>query len=137
MRMAIAAFIGTSVGYTDYYNSVFIETTDGRAIVIDKTVFNELYYKLDGYNAAFKEDCIEYASNDYLIDLFEQPSWYIELVEDGVIQSIDCGVDIFYPESGEEITLDPCSVILRNRYGEFRYMEYEDFSRYYDVKPEE
>lgn len=129
--MPLAAWIGTTVGVTDYYHSVLLEKEDGRVYPVDKKLFDELYYRITPYTAALKEDCIDYASNDPMGDLFQQPAWYIELVEDGIIRT-DCGMDYFYPESGEEIAMNPGSVILRNFEGNYKYMEFEEFVKYYD-----
>lgn len=129
--MPIAAIIGTTVGVQDYYHSVLLEKEDGRVMPIDKKIFNDLYYRITNFTAALKTDCIDYASNDVMGDLLDQPEWYIELVEDGIVR-VDCGMEYFYPETGEEICMNPGSVILRNFEGDFRYMEFNDFIKYYD-----
>lgn len=129
--MPIAALIGTTVGYTDYYNSVFIEKDTGEARVVNVKIFEELYRRLDAFTAAFRSDCIEYVWNDPIAELFDHPEWYIQLVEDGIIRD-DCGMDLFYPDDGTEIHMNPGSVILRNHEGNVRYMEYDDFVKYYD-----
>lgn len=129
--MPIAAFWGKSVGFTDYYNSVLVETNDGRAIVVRRKIFEDLYYKLTPFTAAMKEDCIEYAINDFTTDLLSQPQWYVEAVEDSFIYE-DCGMEFFYDEEGD-IVMTQGSVILRNRFGHLKYMEFEDFTKYYEV----
>lgn len=131
--MPRAAVIGTTVGFTDYYNSVFLETSDNRAIVISRQTFDYMYHKLDPFTAALKEDCMEYASNDPMIDLSEHPWWYVEAVQDGTIYDM-CGEVMFrVREDGTAIEVDSNSVILRNFQGDLRYMEWDDFTKYYDV----
>lgn len=130
--MSLAAWIGTTVRFTDYYNSVFLEKEDGSANVLKRHVFENLYYRLDKFTAALKSDCIDYVMYDPISELYDQPGWYIELVEDGIIKDY-CGFDLFYPESGEEIYMNPRSVILRNFEGDFKYMEYDEFIKYYDI----
>lgn len=60
MSSSIAANWGTTVGCTELPTSVVIEMNDGRVIVISHDTFNYLYFKLDEYTAALKEDCINY-----------------------------------------------------------------------------
>ena len=135
--MAIAAFHGTVVGYTDYYNSVLIEKLDGRVMVMNPEVFNYLYIKLDNFNAALKEDCIEYHHNSFKGSLEDQPTWYVELYEDKTIYPCPGYEEtlIFVDDSGEYIMIED-SVILRNFQGEVRYMTYSDFLKFYDVSEE-
>lgn len=131
--MAIAAMWGKSVGYTESEYSVMIETTDGRVANVSKDSFNYLYFKLDDFTAALKEDCIEYVINDAERDLFSYPEWYVDAVADGLIwESCDHGVDMFYDERGE-IAMSQESIILRNFMGNIRYMERNDFDKYYDA----
>lgn len=132
--MTIAAFWGKSVGFTDYFNSVFIETPDGRARVIGSTTFDYLYYRLDPFTAALKEDCIEYVTNEPIGEAHDFPSWYFDAVDDGVIFE-EHGTVIFYEENGD-VAMSPGSVILRNFEGRLRYMEFNDFIKYYDVQGE-
>lgn len=129
--MAVAAMWGTSVGYSDYGDTVVIETIDGRVIVVRKHTFDFLYYRLDNFTASLKENCIEYIVNEDSKCLFDYPTWYVEAVEDGFIYVND-GVDMFYTESGE-IAMSPNSIILRNYKGELMYMEANVFSKYYDT----
>lgn len=58
--MKVASLWGTSVGYTEYGDSVGIEHINGRYAVIRKETFDYLYCRLDDFNAALKEDCISY-----------------------------------------------------------------------------
>lgn len=129
--MALAAIIGTTVGTHNYFHSVVLEKTDGSTMPIAQEIFDNLYYRITNFTAALKTDCIDFASNDIMGDLFDQPVWYIELVEDGIIR-MECGMEYFYPDTGEEIAINPGSVILRNFEGDYRYMEYNEFVKYYD-----
>lgn len=64
MKSRIAALWGTTVGYQELPESIFIEKNDGRVMVISHDTFDYLYYRLDDFTAALKEDCIEYAFCD-------------------------------------------------------------------------
>lgn len=130
--MPYAAFIGKSIGFTDYYNSVFIEKEDGSARVIPNEVFDELYLRINPLVAALKEDCIEYVVNDPTMDVMYQPEWYIETVEDGYIYE-ECGSEFFIDTDGNTYAVAPGSVIMRNLYGELRYMEMDEFTKYFDI----
>jgi len=130
--MPIAAMWGTAVGYTEYGSVVDIETADGRVMVISKKTFDSLFYRLDAYTAALKENCIEYVFNgDVDADIFEFPEWYIDAVEDGIIYG-DCGMDFFVEDSGE-IAMSPSSVILKNHIGDLKHMESDKFFKFYDT----
>ena len=132
--MARAALIGTTVGYTDYYNCMVLETNDGRIISVSKRTFDYLYYKLDSFTAALKDDCIEYEPNDPMIPDSERPAWYIDAELNGDIYDM-CGALMFRVnyDTGDAIEMNMRSVVLRNYLGDLRYMEWEDFIKYYDV----
>lgn len=129
--MPIAALIGTTVGYTDYYQTIVLEKNDGSVAVVSRKTFDYLYFRLDEFRAAMKDDCIHYASNDPMIDLYSQPDWYIDICSDGLFYE-HCGVDYFYEEDGE-VAVSPSSVILRNYQGDLKYMELDEFTKYYDI----
>lgn len=133
--MAIAAFWGTTVSYTEYPGtSVVVETMDNRVIVISSETFEHLYYRLDDFNAAMKEDCIHYTDYRYDKSIEEYPQWYQDAVDDGLI-AYNGYTDSFYEEDGDLI-MSPKAIILKNRFGELKYMERYNFYKYYDV-PEE
>lgn len=130
--MARAALWGTSVGYTETNGSVEIECpTTGRLMVVSKATFDYLYYKLDDFTAALKENCIEYVINDDCEVLIGYPQWYVEAYADGIMYRLD-GVDYFSDEKGEMVII-PGSVILRNLKGELMCMDARQFDRYYDM----
>ena len=130
--MAWAALIGSTVQYTDYYHCYTLETIDNRVISVSKSIFQQLYQKIDKFNAALKGDCIEYASNDPMIDLFDQPEWYIDACADLIIYE-NCGQTYMQDDYHGEVVMSPNSVVLRNFKGELRYMEWDEFLKYYDV----
>lgn len=134
--MSIAAFWGTSVGYTDYHNgSVVLETVDGRVAVLNTETFEYLYHRLDDFNAALKEDCIQYVVHNNEKCLTQEPEWFMDAVADGLIYEESSGVCVFYSESGD-IMMNPNSTILRNYRGELRYLEGYKFHQYYDTLEE-
>lgn len=131
--MAIAAFWGTTVGYTEYHNgTVILETTDGRVAVIKNNTFDYLYYKLDEFTAALKEDCVEYVIHEPDKCVFEYPVWYIEACEDGIIFEDEDHSCILYDECGD-IAVSPNSMILKNYKGELKHFERYKFFKYYDT----
>lgn len=133
--MAIAALWGTTVGYTDYTGgAVVVETMDNRVIVISRHTFNHLYYKLDEFNAALKDDCIHYANYMYDKATEEYPKWYQDAVAEGII-GYNGYHDYFYEDDGE-IAMSPRAVVLMNKYGELKYMERHNFYKYFDVSEE-
>lgn len=133
--MAIAAFWGTSAGYTEYHDTVIVETIDGRVAVIRKETFDYLYFKLDDFNAALKEDCIHYAINEPEKDLMEYPLWFIEACEDGLIYENERGTLFLYNEAGE-LAVSTNAMVVRNYRGELSYLEAYNFHKYYDILKE-
>lgn len=132
--MTIAAFWGTSVGYTEYGNdSVVLETIDGRVAVIKKATFDYLYYRLDEFNAALKEDCVHYAVYSPEKDLIDDyPTWFIEACEDGLIYD-DSRFNCFLYEQNGEVAVAPNSIIMRNYKGELKHIEGYKFHQFYDT----
>lgn len=129
--MSIAAIWGTTVGYTEYNDTVGIETNDGRVSIISMSTFDYLYSRLDEFTAALKEDCIEYVVHYNGMPLCIYPEWYIEALYNGLIFNDD-GIYTFYDTCGE-IAMSPESIILRNFMGELMYMETVTFDKYYDT----
>lgn len=119
-------------------NRVMIQKKDYRYTIINKDVFNDLYYELDEYRCALKIDCIEYIRYYYEKPLCDYPEWFISLIYEGWITS-SCFDDehesipfLFLDENGETAMSDG-SVILRNFMGHVRYIEIEDFEKYYEI----
>ena len=134
--MSIAALWGTTAGYTECgYGAVSIETNDGRVIVIKEETFEYLYFRLDDFTAALKDDCIEYVVNEPNKLMFEYPNWFVEAVSDGIIFEMCLGSYAFYDDSGD-IAMSPNSMVLRNYKGELMYMEPYKFYQYYDTLEE-
>jgi hypothetical protein len=129
-----AARWGTAVGYTNINGQVTIEMNTGRVAVISEGAFNRLYYKLDDFTAALKEDCIEYAINNDSESLFAYPLWYVDAFANGIMYRVD-GVDYFNGDdkNQDDIAMAPGSFILRNHKGQLMYMESDQFDRYYDM----
>ncbi len=129
---------GTSVGYTDFGDTIMIETIDSRIAHVRKETFDHLYTRLSEYVAALHENCIEYVVFNPDKPLYEYPNWYTEAIVDGWINNElwfynGKGLYCLIQEDGGEVAMAPGGVILRNFMGELRYMEREDFERYYDT----
>jgi hypothetical protein len=131
MRTDIVALWGTSVGYTDYGETVGIETNDGRIAIIRKDTFDHLYYRLSEFVAALKEDCIQYAIVSYDKPVCDYPDWFVDACQKMQITQ-DFGCYIFVDDYGD-IAISPDSVVLRNFKGELMHMEYDKFTKYYDT----
>lgn len=145
----------------DYYEktlvedySVFLRKPDGEIFVTNYDVFTHLYisFQYDAYTnsgiAAYEEDCVEYVECYPGILFKEYPDWFYEFFTEAVNypQIDDDETYFFFDENkklsaskrfievdkGEACVRSHC-VFLRNKYGEIRAMEYEDFIRYYDA----
>jgi hypothetical protein len=137
--MSTAAMWGTSVGYTDFGDTIMIETVDSRVAHVRQETFDYLYTRLSEHVAALKENCIEYTIFDPNRPLYQYPNWFVEAKVDGVITDdlwiVDGkGLYVIFQDDGGEIVMAPGAVILRNFMGELRYMERDDFERYYETK---
>lgn len=131
--MAIAALWGKTSRYAEFQNGILIETIDNRIAIVSKDSFNSLYYKLDDFTAALKEDCIDYAVYSKDNPVCKYPDWFIEAVQNGDIYQEDDYEDlIFYCEYGD-IVMESGSVVLRNFLGQLNYMLPHQFRRYYDT----
>jgi hypothetical protein len=131
LNMSVAAIWGTTVGYTEYGDSITIETIDRRVAVIRKQTFNYLYCRLDDFTAALKEDCIEYVTYHPDKPISFYPDWFREAMDDGWITN-DYGTFIFLEDSGE-LAMSPNDIILRNFMGDLMYVEESKFHKYYDT----
>ena len=130
--MAWTALRGTTVGFHHYNYTIVLEKENGSVMPIQRKTFEKLYREVGPFVAALKGDCIEYASNDPMIDLFDQPEWYIDACADMIIYE-NCGQTYIQDDYHGEIAMSPNSVVLRNFKGELRYMEWDEFDKYYDV----
>lgn len=61
----IAVLRGRSVSYTDYGDTVGIETRDGRVKVVSVKTFDDLFFRLNEFTCALREDCIHFTTVDY------------------------------------------------------------------------
>jgi hypothetical protein len=131
--MSKAALWGKSVGYSEYDGYVTVETNDGRVAAINMDTFNHLYFRLDRFTAALKEDCIEYVIYETNLPLACYPDWFIEAYDNGYIyEEEDYSDFIFYCKHGD-IVMGNGSVVLMNFKGELNYMERYQFDKYYDI----
>jgi hypothetical protein len=130
----IAPLHGTTSLYCYLQDSKVLLLKSGyEYIVVKEDTFNNLYFQLDGERAALKEDCIEYAEYDINKPLTDYPEWFIDAMNEGWLTNEYEGNFIFLNENNELTMMSPRSVILRNFEGDLRYMEREDFDKYYEV----
>lgn len=135
MKDGIAPLHGSAIYYCyTTGDRVLISRQDYNTRNIDKETFLHLYYELDGYAAALKEDCIQYAMYIPYKPLSSYPDWFVEAYNSGKIYEEE-GYDnyIFYSEYGD-IVMSPGGIVLMNFKGELNYMEPEDFIKYYDTE---
>lgn len=132
--MSIAAFWGTTVGYSKYHNNtIVIEKTDGSVAVIKEETFNYLYLRLDDFNAALKEDCIEYVVIEADRGVLDYPEWYFEACSDGVIYQ-NSDICVFHDHKKEkQIQMYPGSIVMRNYKEELKHIESYKFHQYYET----
>ena len=130
----IAALQGRVVGYTDYLNSIVVEKSDGRVAVIRDRIFYSLYHTLDQFQAALKEDCIEYVRFDdslYLEERIELPQWFRKAEkEDRIYES--CGIDYLVNEHGEHEEIPYGWIVMRNFKDHLRLIDPQSFGQYFD-----
>lgn len=119
-------------------NQIMIQKQDYQYTIINEDVFRDLYFELDEYRCALKTDCIEYVRYYHDKPLYDYPEWFMVIMDEGWITS-SCFDDehesrpfLFLDENGE-IAMSDGSVILRNFMGDVRYMEIEDFEKYYEI----
>lgn len=129
--MDIAALWGTTVGYSEINDTVVIETNEGRVAVIRRETFDYLYFRLDKFTAALKEDCIRYFIYQPYEPLFNYPEWVIQAIKDNWIVKDD--YSFVFIGDVEIVNLDQTSVILKNFKGELKHMELDQFHKYYDI----
>ena len=130
--MSIAALWGTTFGYSDFGDTLMIETTNGRVCVTGKDTFDYLYFRLSDYVAALKGDCIEYVRYHPDKELEDYPEWFIDVMEEGWLTN-DYGTFIFLDGDYGNLAMSPNDVVLRNFRGDIRYMSAEEFGKHYDT----
>ena len=121
--------------------SIYSELDDGKVLIlkdnyqyttVSKENFEILFYKLTESITALKEDCIEYVVYYPYSPLLAYPRWYIDAHFDGELYEDAFGTSIFVDRSGE-LLMSPGSIVLRNYRGDLRYMERDEFEKYYET----
>lgn len=131
----MAVLKGKTVLYGD------LEVDDSVVIIKDnynfkhiKTkTFDDLFYRITDEFAGLKEDCIDYVIFDPWRPLFMYPRWFIQAYHDGWMFEEDSDNWVYYDMNGD-VAMAPGSVMLHNRFGELRYMERNDFEKYYHTR---
>ena len=136
--------------------SVFLRKSDGNIHVTDYDTFKELYHTFTYDNftnsgiVALHEDCIRYVECVPGILSSAHPDWFYEYFTEAFNFPKDNQTIYLYDEDqhcltatrgslivtagGSASVTDHC-VFLRNKFGEIRGMNYEDFIKYYDPTP--
>lgn len=126
-----AALLGTSIKYSEYGGTVWIETNDGREEIITVSTFEHLYYRLSMDVAALKDDCIDFVVFHPNRQICEYPDWFSEALRDGWITN-ECDRFYYLDHLGEHL-IHSNDVVLRNYLGQITCKESEEFIKYYDV----
>lgn len=133
MNNRVAPMRGTTSLYVHLPNSkVLIMRDNYKHTMTSIENFNYLYYELNDTVAALKEDCIEYVIHYPHKPLSSYPDWYISAYDNALIFEESADQFIFYDERGD-LAMSTGSVVLRNFMGDLKYMEMDDFKRYYDI----
>ena len=123
----------TASTYADLpFDNVLVQKSDGETTLITEETFVQLYFRIDDEIAALKEDCIEYTIVSYDLPVDRYPDWFVEAVQNGTIFADD-EAWYFYDYNDGDLLMADGGVILRNFLGDLRYMEYEQFERYYSI----
>jgi hypothetical protein len=131
--MAIAYLHNSASIYAELpYNNILIQKSDGETTLITGESFDHLYFRLDDEIAALKENCIEYTIVSYDLPVDRYPDWFVEAVQNNLIFIDEEAWFFDDPHKGETLMYDG-GVMLRNFLGELRFMEYEQFDRYYSI----
>ena len=131
--MAIAYLHNTASIYAELpFNNVLIQKSDCETTLITGETFDQLYFRIDDEIAALKENCIEYTIVSYDLPVDRYPDWFVEAVQNKLIFVDEEVWFIDYLHESDVLMYDG-GVILRNFLGELRYMEYEQFDRYYSI----
>lgn len=133
-RHGLAPVRGTSSLYKYLDGGMVLLMKEGYNYFVTKEyIFKDLYYELTESKAAMKEDCIEYVIFSRRVPPYEYPNWYTDAMVDGWIYEDGMGFGgyIFYDQTGE-IPMAENSFILKNFKGDLRYMEFDEFERYYE-----
>lgn len=148
----------------DYYEkqlvedySIILRKPNGDIHVTDYDTFTELYitFKYDAFTnsgiAALQEDCIEYVECKPGVLTAGYPEWFYEYFTEAFNYPQDGETIYLYDEkehtlkatrgsliaeagAGQASVTKHC-IFLRNKYGEVRGMDYENFLKYYDPDP--
>lgn len=129
----------------DYYEKELIETYSvvvrkpgGETHIMDVVTFEEMYcvFKFDlptnSGIAAFNNDVIEYVEchGGGLLDHY--PEWFYEYFTESLNNPKDSETYLFSINDNGYLTVSHRCVFLRNRFGEIRYLSYDNFVRHYD-----
>ncbi len=102
-----------------------------KYFVTSLKAFEDLYHKLDETKAALKDDCIEYVIHHPDKPLAHYPDWYIMAYDNGMIFEDEYGNWLFYDIPGDMV-MAPGSIMMINYLGQLKYMERNQFERYYE-----
>lgn len=139
--------------------SVFVKKPNGEIHVTDYDVFTDLYtiFIYDRFTnsgiAAFNDDCIDYVECQGGVLPAGYPAWFYEYFTEAINfpPKDDNGETIYFYDTNKhciaasresievtvagEVTVTNHCVFLRNKFGEVKGMNYQDFLKYYDPDP--
>lgn len=114
------------------YKSVFLRNKHGDIRCVDFEIYKREYFDMGLYAAVHKSDCIEYFLWDSTIKMMTGlPEWVVEMVHFDEIHP-EYGGWTFYDYENGEIAMSQMCYLVRNKFGEIRYMEPEVFDKYFD-----
>lgn len=137
--------------------SIILRKDTGELHITDYDSFDVLYtiFRYDAFTnsglAAFEEDCIEYVECTGGMLSAAYPDWFYEyftecinlpddetvfLNDDVQKVSINDGPFLAIDEYGG-VSVDSHCVFLRNKFGEIKGMEFNDFIKHYDYDPDQ
>lgn len=129
----IAPLRGSTILYMYLLDDMVLLMKDNYNYFVTRVkAFEDLYEQLDDRTAALREDCIEYTIYHPDRPLCEYPEWYINAYDNGMIFQDDKGDFLFYELDGDMI-MTPGAIMLVNFLGQLKYMEADEFERYYEV----
>lgn len=128
----IAAVRGTTSLYVYLDGDKVLILRDGYQYrVVSTDTFHAMYTPLSLEYAALNEDCIEYVIFHPDKSLWEYPQWYNECIYHGWIVKEYYGWTLITIDG--EMALPPGCVILKNKFGELKYLERNEFDKYYVI----
>lgn len=115
------------------YNTIVLRNKYGDIHTINLRRFERLYVEIGPWIAALKEDCVEYFKFTKDTRMEDVPEWVKSRIDsDGVIW-MDHDAKWWCRPEIYGARMSPTCIFIRNKKGEIRYMEVEEFERCFDA----